>query len=80
MSNVPVQPSHYRRHTIQPIDAIIDWGLSFCLGNVLKYISRAGKKESASRDEDLRKALWYLVFELTSSTEKADDVAQMFKN
>jgi len=36
------------------------WGREFCLGNVLKYISRAGRKDPAKAKEDLEKARWYL--------------------
>jgi len=52
-------PPHYiggRRH--EPIDVILDWGLGFCLGNVVKYIARAGRKGPALGD--LKKARWYL--------------------
>lgn len=38
--------------------------LTFNLGNVVKYVSRAGRKASASQEEDLRKALFYLNREL----------------
>jgi hypothetical protein len=31
----------------------------FCLGNTLKYSSRAGKKEGNSEEQDLAKAEWY---------------------
>jgi len=34
--------------------------LDFSLGNTIKYISRAGKKDKAKEIEDLKKALWYL--------------------
>lgn len=44
----------------EAIKVIESWGLDFCLGNVLKYISRAGKKETEPCVDDLRKALWYL--------------------
>jgi hypothetical protein len=38
-------PPHYAEgRTVEPIDAIISWELDFCLGNVVKYISRAGRK------------------------------------
>lgn len=38
---------------------IIEWfDLGFCLGNVLKYVLRAGKK--GVELEDLKKAEWYL--------------------
>lgn len=56
-------PNHYAGKT-QPIDLIMAQGLSFCLGNVVKYVCRAGKKEGESREKDLSKALDYLNMEL----------------
>lgn len=44
------------------IDVAKDYGLNFNLGNVLKYICRAGKK--GSRIDDLEKALDYLLREI----------------
>lgn len=52
-------PSHYSPDTIEVIDAIEAWDLGFHLGNVVKYISRAGKKTNG-HEEDCEKALWYL--------------------
>ena len=39
-----------------------EWELDkdFYLGNVIKYIARAGKKDSSKTKEDLQKALVYL--------------------
>ena len=37
--------------------------MNFCLGNAVKYIWRAGLKED-SKEQDLRKAIWYLQREL----------------
>jgi hypothetical protein len=52
-------PPHYiEGRTIEPIDVIEDWSLSYHLGNALKYISRAGRKSDAV--EDIKKAIWYL--------------------
>lgn len=51
-------PTHYMGGTMQVIDFIESWCLSGHMHNVVKYILRAGKKNSKS--EDLRKALWYL--------------------
>lgn len=68
------QVEHYRKSNIQPIDVIVDWNLDFCLGNAIKYLGRAGKKKSASQQDDLQKALWYLVFEITKSTSVADNI------
>jgi len=40
---------------------VIDaWDLGFSLGNTVKYISRAGKKNKDKELEDLKKAAWYL--------------------
>ncbi len=51
-------PPHYTTGVVEPIDVIEDWKLSFCLGNVVKYIARANYK--GKRVEDLKKARWYL--------------------
>lgn len=53
-------PLHYggKDNPYESIKVIEAWNLDFCLGNTVKYISRAGKKENAL--EDLKKALWYL--------------------
>lgn len=53
-------PSHYKRGGIEAIDVIEAWDLGFCLGNTIKYISRAGIKDDAKFVEDLKKARWYL--------------------
>lgn len=53
-------PSHYTDGKIEVIDYIEDKGFGFCLGNVIKYVSRAGKKDKAKEIEDLKKAKWYL--------------------
>jgi hypothetical protein len=55
-------PQHYggadnQYEAIKVIDA---WGLGFALGNTVKYISRAGKKDVTKELEDLKKAAWYL--------------------
>lgn len=51
-------PAHYTDGGIQTIDFIEAKNLNFHLGNVVKYISRAGKK--GDNLEDLLKAQWYL--------------------
>lgn len=56
-------PDHYKL-TPEPIDVINGWDLGFCLGNVIKYIARAGRKAGESRDSDLHKAMEYLRMEL----------------
>ena len=52
-------PSHYAEgRKYEPIDVIEDWELGFNLGNTVKYISRAGRKDDIV--QDLEKAAWYL--------------------
>lgn len=51
-------PSHYTRGKIEVIDFIEDQQLPYHLGNVIKYIARAGYK--GDKVEDLKKARWYL--------------------
>lgn len=61
-------PKHYKRGSIETIDYLESTlghqgFLDYCLGNVLKYISRWRDKNGL---EDLMKARWYL--EKTIST------------
>ena len=56
-------PSYYKRGGIEAIDVIEAWNLDFNLGNVVKYIARAGHK-TADGLRDLKKAEWYLSREI----------------
>lgn len=60
-------PAHYggADDPYEAIKVIEAWGLSFCLGNAAKYISRAGKKPGTPNITDLEKARWYLDREIT---------------
>ena len=63
-------PKHYTDGRIEVIEYIEDKNLGFCLGNAIKYISRAGKKEKDKEIQDLRKAVWYLerrIYELENN-------------
>lgn len=63
LSENPVEsPPHYTAGTIQPIEYIEaqGWGADYCRGNVIKYITRAGKKDPKKTIEDLDKAIWYV--------------------
>lgn len=53
-------PSHYTDGKIEVIDYIEDKGFGYHLGNAVKYISRAGKKDPDKYVEDLEKAKWYI--------------------
>ncbi len=53
-------PSHYCDGGIETLDFILAKRLDFLLGQVVKYVSRAGKKDPAKEIEDLEKAQFYL--------------------
>jgi hypothetical protein len=58
-------PAHYTDGGIETIDFIKakmsdDELRGYCIGNALKYLSRAGKKGDVL--QDLKKARWYLDF------------------
>jgi len=53
-------PAHYTDGKIEVIDFIEDKKLGYHLGNAIKYISRAGKKDPEKTAEDLKKAVWNL--------------------
>lgn len=53
-------PPHYRAGGVETIDFIEAKDLNYRLGNVVKYVSRAGKKLNADPVQDLEKAAWYL--------------------
>jgi hypothetical protein len=61
-------PSHYKTGGIETIDFIEAKSLSYNLGNVVKYITRADYK--GNKIEDLKKAQWYLNREV-SNLEKS---------
>lgn len=53
-------PSHYQGERFEVIEVIEEWKLGFHLGNAVKYIARAGKKDQDKYVEDLEKAIWYI--------------------
>lgn len=57
----------------EAIKVIEAWNLGFHLGNTVKYISRAGKKDGNSATQDLRKAMFYLNREI-ELLEKQDQI------
>lgn len=52
------RPAHYTFGRHEVLDVIEDWGLGYHLGNVVKYVARAGRK--GDMVEDLKKARFYL--------------------
>ena len=68
---VSKSPSHYTRGTIEVWDFIRDQDLNYHLGNAIKYICRAGYKES--KVDDLKKAIHYLENELEHTSDRVSD-------
>jgi hypothetical protein len=62
MSDPVNHPDHYKDGGIETIDFIEAKELNYHLGNVVKYVSRAGKK--GDKLQDLQKAQWYLTREI----------------
>ena len=62
-------PTHYQG-TTQPIDLINAQNLNFNLGNVVKYVCRAGKKQGESNLKDIEKAKDYINYEIKRLEEQ----------
>ena len=60
------KPPHYTGGGIETIDFIEAKDLNYRLGNVVKYVSRAGKKVGSNPVQDLEKALFYLNREIAA--------------
>ena len=62
------KPSHYQTESgMEAIDVIEAFELGFNIGNSVKYLLRAGKKDC--RTTDLSKALWYIQRELGEDSD-----------
>lgn len=59
-------PDHYGGgdNPYEVIKVIRAWKMGFSLGNAIKYVARAGKKDPAKTIEDLEKAIWYIQEEI----------------
>lgn len=60
-------PAHYSPGVYEVINVIEAWNLDFHLGNAVKYIARAGRKDPEKTIEDLQKAIWYLKREINKN-------------
>ena len=79
-------PNHYQQGSIEVWDFIVDQELGYLEGNIVKYITRAGKKNNESRLDDLLKAQAYIhkavSTELTNAipTTRPDGSSDCFPN
>lgn len=69
MADMVEHPPHYTQHPSGVECVEITEHMNFCLGNVIKYVWRAGLKKNSL--EDLKKAEWYLKREI-SRVESSD--------
>ena len=60
-------PDYYQRGNIEVWDFIRDQPLNYHLGNVIKYVCRAGYKDNDLKD--LKKAAHYLLNEIENRTK-----------
>ena len=60
------KPPHYKTGGVETIDFIEAKDLNYRLGNVVKYVSRAGKKVGSDPVQDLEKAAFYLNREIAA--------------
>ena len=69
--NNPIEPSHYTDLKISPLEYIEanEPEFSWCVANVIKYVSRYKRKNGL---EDLKKARWYLDHEIKKLEERPE--------
>jgi len=73
-------PAHYggAENPYEAIKVIEAWSLGFCLGNTIKYIARAGKKDATI--QDLKKARWYLDRQISQIEKQQASTAYQAKD
>lgn len=64
MTDPVSHPSHYTSHPSGVETIVITEHMNFCRGNAVKYVMRAGLKDTEREIEDLEKARWYLAREI----------------
>lgn len=69
-------PAHYAYSKYEPVKVIRSWELNFNLGNVVKYVARAGRK--GDKLEDLKKARQYLDFEIEELESRYEETKENY--
>ena len=72
--------SHYAKSTKQTTEIVIDQGhgTGFCMGNILKYAQRYGKKEGHNKN-DLMKVIHYAIIQLSQDPYSGSQVKQQIE-
>jgi len=68
---------HYASKEIQPVDVADAWNLTWPEFTALKYLFRRGNKSGATYNQDLVKAVWYLVYSATRSKQHAGIICKI---
>lgn len=70
-----IRPEHYggEANPFEPIKIIQHYNMGFELGNTIKYVLRAGKKDPSKYIEDLKKAIQYIQFEIDKTERQSID-------
>lgn len=68
--NDAIRPDYYKSNGIEVLDLTDAFDLNFNLGNVVKYVVRAGKKDGEEKEKDLAKAKFYLTRELNKTLKQ----------
>ncbi len=68
--NDTIRPDYYKSNGIEVLDLTDAFDLNFNLGNVVKYVVRAGKKDGEEKEKDLAKAKFYLARELNKTLKQ----------
>lgn len=77
--NDVVRPDYYKSDGIEVLDLTDAFDLNFNLGNVVKYVVRAGKKDGEEKEKDLAKAKFYLNRELNKTLKQEQNNAKNLK-
>ena len=68
-SEIQIGGSHYKELAMSPLKYILANNLSYCLGNVVKYVSR-NKGSEEDKVKDLLKAKHYIDLELENNYKR----------
>lgn len=77
--NDAIRPDYYKSNGIEVLDLTDAFDLNFNLGNVVKYVVRAGKKDGEEKEKDLAKAKFYLNRELNKTLKQEQNNTKNLK-
>lgn len=74
-----IRPDYYKSNGIEVLDLTDAFDLNFNLGNVVKYVVRAGRKDGEEKEKDLAKAKFYLNRELNKILKQEQNNTKKLK-